>query len=80
MKDIFIVWVERQMLDRYKAIDRIRTGHFIKVFHPDNTDLLYCYYNRYNLITIPTDMIIEIDGKVGEYRKRHGSYMEIIEK
>lgn len=80
MKDIFIAWVERQKLDSYRCIDRVRTGHFIKVFQPENTDLLYCYYDRYNLITIPTDMIIEIDGKVGEYRKRYGSYMEIIEK
>ena len=77
-KDIFIVWVERQLLDRYRAIDHVRSCHFIRVFKPENTNIIYCYCDRYNFITIDMNMIIEIDGKPGPYKKWHGSYTEII--
>lgn len=71
---MFIVYVERQQVDNYKCIDKIRTVNLEKTF--EIGDLLYGYYDCFNIISIDKDMIVSIDGKLGEYSKRHGSYTE----
>lgn len=72
---MFVVYVERQPLDRYRCIDRVKTVNIERTFRSGG--LLYGYIDRFNVVSIDIDMIISIDGKPGEYSKRHGSYTEI---
>lgn len=72
---MFIVYVERTQRDRYTCIDRVRTVNLDRTF--ESGGLLYGYRDRFNVMSIEKDMIISIDGKVGEYTKRHGTYTEI---
>ncbi len=72
---MFVVYIQRQYLDKYRCIDRVKTVNICRTF--ENGGLLYGYIDRFNTITIDKDMIISIDGVPGEYAKRHGTYTEI---
>lgn len=72
---MFVVYIERQPRDKFSCIDHVKTARFIKAFIDGG--LLYGYIDHFNIISIDKDMIISIDGKPGEYKKRHGTYIEI---
>lgn len=72
---MFVVYIERQQVDRYKCIDRVKTVDIERTF--ESGGLLYGYVDRFNVVAIDKDMIISIDGVPGEYKKRHGAYIEI---
>lgn len=72
---MFIVYIQRQELDHYGCIDRVKTVNLERTF--ERGGLLYGYIDRFNVVAIDKDMIISIDGVPGEYKKRHGTYTEI---
>lgn len=72
---MFIVYIQRQRLDSYRCIDRVKTVNLKRTFECGN--LLYGYIDPFNIISIDKDMIISIDDVPGEYKKRHGTYTEI---
>lgn len=72
---MFVVYMQRQMIDHYKCIDKVKTVNVERTF--ESGGLLYGYIDRFNIISIDKDMIISIDGIPGEYAKRHGTYTEI---
>lgn len=72
---MFVVYIERQPRDKFSCIDHVKTVNLERTF--ENGGLLYGYIDRFNIISIDKDMIISIDGVPGEYKKRHGTYIEI---
>lgn len=72
---MFIAYIQRQQIDHYKCVDRVKTVNLERTF--ESGGLLYGYINRFNVVSIEKEMIISIDGKPGEYKKRHGTYIEI---
>ena len=72
---MFIAYIQRQQIDRYKCIDRVKTVDLERTF--ESGGLLYGYIDRFNIVSIEKDMIVSIDGVPGEYKKWHGSYTEM---
>lgn len=72
---MFVVYIQRQMINHYKCIDKVKTVNVKRTF--ESGGLLYGYINQFNIISIDKDMIISIDGIPGEYAKRHGTYTEM---
>lgn len=70
-----VTYIERIMRDRFSCVDRVRTITLYKAWNEGG--LVYGYKYRYNIVTLDRAMILEIDGKPGEYRKKHGSYTEM---
>lgn len=72
---MFVVYIQRQQLDSYRCIDRVKTVNLERTF--ESGGLLYGYIDSFNIVSIDKDMIISIDSIPGEYKKRHGSYTVI---
>ena len=72
---MFVVYIQRQMIDHYKCIDKVKAVNIERTF--ESGGLLYGYIAPFNIISIDKDMIISIDSIPGEYAKRHGTYTEI---
>lgn len=69
---MFVVYIQRQQLDCYRCIDKVKTITLERTF--ENGNLLYGYTDRYNIVAIEKDMIISVNGMSGDYKKRHGAY------
>ena len=58
MKEL-IIYKERQFIDKYRCIDRIKKLVSVRSFQPAGVGLLYCYIDRYNLKTLDIDFIVD---------------------
>jgi len=56
---MIIKYKERIYLDRYRCIDIVREVNAIKTFQSGG--LLYVYKDRYNIMTIEKNNVIEIE-------------------
>lgn len=56
---MLIAYRDRVYINQFRCIDHIRTIRAIKYFRQG--ELLYCYRDRYNIITIAINDIISIE-------------------
>lgn len=66
-----VKYIERRMIDRFKCIDTEKEIRLNRPFRSGG--LLYGYIDRFNVVSIESDMIISIDGVPGPYAKRHNT-------
>ena len=55
-----ITYTEKGKEIDFKRMDTIRTINAIHYFLPEDCSLLYVYLDRFNVITIPLEDIVEI--------------------
>lgn len=55
-----ITYVDKGKENNFKRMDTVRTIHAIHYFLPEDCSLLYVYLNRFNVITIPLEDIVDI--------------------
>ena len=59
---MIIKYRERIYLDRYRCIDIVREVNATKMFQSGG--LLYIYKDRFNIMTIEKENVIEIEGNI----------------
>ena len=57
---MLVRYIEKGQENNFKRVDRVRTMRFIHWFKYENSSLVYFYLDRYNVVTIPAEDIIEI--------------------
>ena len=55
-----VTYIDKGKENNFKRVDTIRTIHAIDCFRPENSSLIYFHTDRYNIVTIPAEDIIEI--------------------